>query len=200
MDVFVRGLAIGLAVAAPVGPIGILCIRRTLADGTLRGICSGFGAAVADAMYALIAASALAIATVMIARIAVPLHLIGGAALMVIGVRIARERASSTAAGASHAAGAWGAFFSTLGLTAINPATILTFAGITTGVLAPAAFTLAEASRFAAGVLIGSAVWWVMLCAAIGRLRLHVTPALMRAIRYAAAAALIAFGVKAIIA
>jgi threonine/homoserine/homoserine lactone efflux protein len=198
MDPFFRGLAIGFAVAAPVGPIGVLCIRRTLAGGMGFGFVSGLGAAAADALYAGIATFALALATAYVARITQPLHLIGGAFLLWLGVTTALRAPAAAGAAAGPRAYA-GAFASTFALTAVNPATIVSFAAVVAG----AAFGAQPPSglgavRLVAGVFAGSALWWLLLSAGVAMLRRGLPPAAMRAVNIVSGIVLAGFGVAAI--
>jgi LysE type translocator len=128
VPLFLRGLVIGFSIAAPVGPIGVLCIRRTLADGRAAGFFSGLGAATADALYGAVAAFGLtAISSVLIGQ-ATWLRLGGGLFLCYLGIKtfLARPAAEATPA---RATGLIGAYVSTLLLTLANPTTILSFVG-----------------------------------------------------------------------
>ena len=199
MDPFFRGAAVGLAIAAPVGPIGVLCIRRTLAGGMRLGFVSGLGAAAADALYAGVATFALALATGYVTRVTQPLHLIGGAFLLWLGVTTAL-RAPPPAAAVAPARAYAGALASTFALTVVNPATILSFGAVIAG----AAFGAQPPSglgavRLVAGVFAGSALWWLTLSGAVGIVRRALPPIAMRAINVVSGLALAAFGVAAIV-
>src|SRR5688572_19674571 len=121
MRPFIEALILGFSIAAPVGPIGLLCIRRTLADGRAIGLASGLGAATADAIYGLIAALGITAVTVALGAHQTPLRWIGAAYLMWMGVRVWRAPVArrETAAAAGGLARAWG---STFVLTITNPA------------------------------------------------------------------------------
>jgi threonine/homoserine/homoserine lactone efflux protein len=195
VDPFFNGVAIGFAIAAPVGPIGLLCIRRTLTDGTLAGLVCGLGAASADALYAAFAVFALALATALVAQTLVPLRLAGGVFLIALGVRTARASASFNVELSVPRAYAQG-FLTTFALTALNPATIVSFAGIVAG----AAFGAqppagARALRLVAGVFAGSALWWLVLSVCVGTVRRSVGPGLRRAVNLASGVTLAGFGV-----
>jgi hypothetical protein len=105
MDIFLRGLLIGFSIAAPVGPIGVLCIRRTLTEGRLAGFLSGMGAASADMLYGAIAAFGLTVVQDLLLGQAVWLRLVGGIFLLYLGVRTflskPAERAAQTSRGGS---------------------------------------------------------------------------------------------------
>ncbi|HMI37760.1 MAG TPA: LysE family transporter, partial [Steroidobacteraceae bacterium] len=121
-----KGMAVGLAIAAPVGPIGLLCIRRTLTDGQRYGLASGLGAATADACYGVIAGFGLAFVAGFLVAQQFWLTLGGGVFLCYLGVRTALARPASRAAGADPGT-LHSAFFSTLLLTLANPMTIMSF-------------------------------------------------------------------------
>jgi threonine/homoserine/homoserine lactone efflux protein len=206
-EALLRGLVVGVAIAAPVGPIGLLCIRRTLADGPAAGIASGLGAATADGLYGLVAAFGLGIAAALLEN-ETPLRLVGAGLLLWLAWGI--WRASGTAAGAGGgvdaapgpssrpapgAAALAAAWAGTFGLTMANPATILSFAGVIAA-LGPEG--TAGGLWLVAGVFLGSAAWWVGLGLAVGRFRARITPALMRRIDAASALVLAGFAVAAL--
>jgi threonine/homoserine/homoserine lactone efflux protein len=199
MDPFLSGVAIGVAIAAPVGPIGVLCIRRTIAGGIGIGFVSGLGAAAADAVYAALATFALTVATSLVARITQPLHLIGGAFLLWLGVTTALRSAPADPARANVPRAYAGAFFSTFALTAVNPATIVSFAAVVAGAAfgahPPAGF---GAVRLVAGVFAGSALWWLVLSSTVGIVRRGLGPLAVRAVNVVSGIVLIAFGVWAL--
>src|SRR5215204_4695958 len=132
MNLFLEGVVIGLAVAAPVGPIGVLCIRRTLAEGRASGFVSGLGAATADAAYGSVAALGLTFVTSLLIGAETWLRLLGGVFLVFLGVRTFLSRPSERPAAARNGH-LPGAYASTLVLTLANPATILSFAAIVAG-------------------------------------------------------------------
>src|SRR5690242_13032805 len=129
---WLRGLLLGFSIAAPVGPIGVLCIRRTLADGRVVGFVSGLGAATADAFYGAVAGFGLTVISALLIEQRFWLRLIGGGFLLYLGVRtvLARPAERAASAGGKGLAGAYG---STLFLTLTNPLTILSFAAIFAG-------------------------------------------------------------------
>jgi threonine/homoserine/homoserine lactone efflux protein len=165
-----RGIAIGFSIAAPVGPIGVLCIRRTLAEGRLAGLASGLGAATADALYGCVAGFGLTFISDLLLGQKQWLHLIGGAFLIYLGIRTLLAPPASTAAIKSNSL--TGAYGSTLALTLTNPMTILFFAGVMAGVgIGSAAGDYASAAALVVGVFVGSALWWLTLSAAVGLFR-----------------------------
>lgn len=167
--VFWPALWIGLSIAAPVGPIGLLVIQRTLRHGALVGLATGLGAAVADAAYGAVGAfgvSAL-IASLQAAR--VPLAVLGGVFLCVLAWRTWRAAPASAEATVNSAPGLLPSFLGTLLLTLSNPATILSFVAIFGALAGSAAPT--SPGWMVAGVLAGSALWWLLLCGAVAALR-----------------------------
>ena len=131
MDVslFVRGLVIGFSIAAPVGPIGVLCIRRTLAEGQLYGLVSGLGAATADALYGCVAGFGLTFISAFLIGHKLWLSLIGGLFLLYLGIKTLLSKPAEDAAKA-EGKGLFRAYASTFLLTVTNPMTILSFAAI----------------------------------------------------------------------
>lgn len=171
-SLFARSVVIGLSVAAPVGPIGVLCIRRTLAQGRLTGLVSGLGAATADALYGLLAAFGLTVITdVLVAQTDV-LRLVGGLFLLYLGVRTLLAAPADDAAQTRQARGGLlGAYGSTFALTLTNPMTVLAFLGIFAGLGAGAAQGYGSALVMVAGVFVGSALWWSLLSGGVSLLR-----------------------------
>jgi len=132
---FLQGLILGFSIAAPVGPIGVLCIRRTLADGQAAGFVSGLGAATADAIYGSVAVFGLSgLSAILVGQQAV-LRLAGGLFLVYLGARtfLSRPAQAGASAAGSQRRGLTGAYLSTLFLTLTNPITILAFAAIFAG-------------------------------------------------------------------
>jgi threonine/homoserine/homoserine lactone efflux protein len=158
-----KGMIIGFSIAAPVGPIGVLCIRRTLAEGRAYGLVSGLGAATADGFYGTVAALGLTLISSFLIDQANWLRLIGGAYLCYLGVKTFRSRPAERAAEAKGR-GLLGAYTSTLFLTLTNPLTIFAFAAIFAGVGAEAAAgNTLGALNVVLGVFLGSAGWWLIL-------------------------------------
>ncbi len=173
MDIpfLLRGGIIGLSIAAPVGPIGVLCIRRTLAEGRLAGLISGLGAATADAFYGSIAGFGLpAISDLLVSQQAW-LRLVGGLFLCYLGIKTLLARPAQQAA-ALRGRGLWQTYASTLFLTLTNPMTILSFAAIFAGLgLGGTRGDYASAAMLVFGVFLGSAAWWLLLSSGVGALR-----------------------------
>jgi threonine/homoserine/homoserine lactone efflux protein len=192
-----RGLLLGFTIAATVGPISLLTIRRTLAHGRVYGLASGLGVALADSTYAAIAAFGLtAIASVLVGG-RMLLGLVGGAFLVLLGIRTMRSRPTEVAVVAERP-GLVAAFGSIFGLTMTNPMTILSFAGLFAG-LGLTGTGGADAALLVLGVFLGSTSWWVILTAVVASLRTRVTLGALTWVNRISGAAILAFGVVAIV-
>ncbi len=194
-DFFLRGLLIGLSVAAVVGPMSILCIQRTLSKGQLYGIVSGLGIATADAVYGSVAAFGLTVIASLLVSQSGWLRLIGGLFLVYLGIKTALSRPATQAAQA-QAHGYAGAYISTLLLTLTNPLTILSFVAIFAGLgVGEGARHTGAAALVVGGVFSGSTLWWCLLTGSVGLLRQKFTPLWLLWINRAASAVLTLFGI-----
>jgi len=190
---------LGFAIAAPVGPIGLLCIQRTLNNGRATGLVSGLGAATADAIYGAIAAFGLSLITAFLVQQQFWLGLAGGLFLCYLGVRTFTAAPAATAA-AIESRGLFSAYSSTLFLTLTNPMTILSFVAIFAGAgLAASSGDSVAALLLVAGVFAGSAGWWLLLSGGVSLLRNAVTAQALRWINWLAGGVIVAFGVFAIL-
>lgn len=195
-----RGLLLGLAIAAPVGPIGVLCIRRTLAEGWLTGFLTGMGAATADGLYGGVAAFGLtAISGALVAQQGI-VRVVGGLLLCYLGVRTLLAKPAVEAASTRRGRGLFGAYVSTVGLTLTNPATILSFAAVFAGLgLAGAAgSTIAAPALLTLGVFLGSACWWLLLSGGVSLLRTRLAAGALRWVNRLSGILLLGFGVLAL--
>jgi threonine/homoserine/homoserine lactone efflux protein len=177
-----KGLVIGFSIAAPVGPIGVLCIRRTLAEGRVVGLLSGLGAATADAFYGVIAGFGLTVISGLLVSQQLWLGLVGGMFLCYLGVKTFVAQPAVEAASSPPSRGhLWRAYVSTLTLTLTNPATILSFAAIFAGLgLAQTGGNYLSATVLVLGVFLGSALWWLLLSGGVSLLRTRLTPKRLR--------------------
>jgi threonine/homoserine/homoserine lactone efflux protein len=199
LPVLGRGFALGFAVAAVVGPIGVLCIRRTLTSGFSIGFLSGLGAATADASYAALAAFGVTAVTALLVEQRLWLRLIGGAFLLYLGLRTLRSAPSARAATAASVTGVLAAFASTLALTLSNPMTILSFVGIFAGLGLSVEGGLYGAAVLVLGVFVGSAVWWLVLATGVSALRTRLTPRVLRGVNVLSGLVIVAFGAQALL-
>jgi len=160
---FFKGLLVGFLIAMPVGPIGVLCIQRTLNHGKLHGFVSGLGAATADTLYGFVAALGLTIVSNFLVEEQISFRLIGGIFLCYMGVRVFLSKPSNQTAlvnSPSYAADYLSAFF----LTLTNPMTLLAFAALFGGLgIISSRMHYASAGLLVPGVFIGSGLWWLIL-------------------------------------
>ncbi len=163
---FLKAAGIGIAVAAPVGPMSLLCMRRSLALGWRRGFATGLGIATGDGTYALIAAAGLSGLSHFLLVHARPLHFAAALALFYFGLSAFRVRAAEPALSAGR-----GTYLGSVLLTLTNPPTIIAFAAFFTVLAPPGGLSLAAAGLTAGGVFAGSLLWWCGLVAAIGFFR-----------------------------
>ncbi len=171
ITLLLEGLTIGISIAAPVGPIGLLCMRRTLAEGRTIGLASGLGAASADAVYGVIAAFGLTFISDFLVTQQTWLRLIGGLFLIYLGLKTFFAKPGE-GTNPSMGSGLAGAYASTFLLTLTNPLTILSFAAIFAGLgLANTSGDYASAAVLVWGVFIGSALWWLLLSSGVGLFR-----------------------------
>lgn len=197
LSFFFKGAIIGFSIAAPVGPIGVLCIRRSLANGRLVGFVTGLGAATADALYGCVAAFGLTAISTFLKDQRFWLGLIGGTFLCYLGVRTFLSKPAEKPA-ETQAENLLSAYLSTLVLTLTNPATIFSFIAVFAGFGLGASPNYFAACVVVLGVFIGSALWWLMLSSGVAIFRSRVTPAWMRNINRVSGAIIFAFGAYAL--
>jgi len=191
----ISGLIIGFSIAAPVGPIGVLCIRRTLAEGRLHGLISGLGAATADAIYGCIAAFGLTFISDLLVQQQLWLRLFGGVFMCLLGAKTLFAKPSEKSA-QEKTPGLLGAYGSTFFLTLTNPMTILSFAAIFVGIgLGSAVADYGSAALLVFSVFTGSALWWLILSGTVGLLRKKVRLSVLKWINRVSGAIITGFGV-----
>ncbi|MGA1411409.1 MAG: LysE family translocator [Prochlorotrichaceae cyanobacterium] len=207
--IMVKGIVIGLAIAAPVGPIGILCMRQTLTYGWQVGMATGLGAASADAVYGCIAALGLmAVSQILVAH-QIGIRLIGGLFLAYLGGQIFL---SLPVASPSSADGAdaeteestptalpslWKNYSTTFLLTLTNPATILMFLGIFSG--QPQLSSSGQSTLLVLGVFVGSALWWLTLSSVVNFIRQKLSNQILRWINQGSGLVIFGFGVAIVL-
>ena len=200
MDLFflLKGVILGFAIAAPVGPIGVLCIRKTVQYGRLSGFCSGFGAAVADSIYAVIAAFGLTFVSDFLIQGQFWLRLLGGAFLIYLGLRTFFATPQETPAAHGSHKTLLTDFFSTFLLTLTNPLTILSFLAVFAGLgLTEFSGSYINAACLVLGVLFGSTLWWLILSEGVALFRKKVSQQVMGWINRIAGILIMAFGLLA---
>ena len=195
LSLFTQGIVLGFSIAAPVGPIGVLCIRRTLQNGFRSGLASGLGAATADAVYGTIAAAGLTLAAEFLGRQQIWLGILGGAFLLYLGVKtfFSPPPKREEAVKAPNKLG--GDYLSTLLLTLSNPMTIFSFMAVFGGLGAGLA-TASRGSAFVpvAGVFTGSALWWLTLSTGVNLLRERFSEGMMMWVNRIAGGVIAVFG------
>lgn len=198
-SVLTRGFVIGFSIAAPVGPIGLLCINRSLTGGFAAGFVSGLGAASADGIYGILAASGLAALCSLLVSGQQVIGLLGGAFLCCLGVKVFRTAAFSGESARATEGSLAGNYLSTLALTLTNPMTILSFTAIFAGLgLGSTAGGTAGALCLVLGVFSGSATWWLFLAGATSLFRKRLSPAVMTWVNRTAGVILTAFGLTTV--
>jgi threonine/homoserine/homoserine lactone efflux protein len=198
-SLFIKGLIIGFSIAAPVGPIGILCIQRTLSEGNVQGLITGLGAATADAIYGFIAAFGLTLISGFLVDQSFWFRLIGGLFLCYLGIRAFLKQPSSQGISLANST-ALSAYGTTFFLTLTNPMTILFFAGIFAGLGSVSASAhYASAGLMVVGVFLGSAAWWLFLSGITGIFRHKISAAKLALVNKISGVIILAFGVVALV-
>ncbi|MDI7863276.1 LysE family translocator [Rhizobiaceae bacterium n13] len=195
---FAKGLLLGLAIAAPLGPIGALCISRTLERGFWAGVAGGLGTALADASYALLAAAGFAVFAGMLSVVSVPLGLAGGLFMIWLGWRGMAPKPATAAATVDASRDLLQTTATTFLLTIANPATILSFAAIFAGLGLARTGDAVNAAIVVAGVFLGSLAWWFFLSGLIAALHHRLSPTFSVWVARLSGLVLIGFGVAAI--
>jgi threonine/homoserine/homoserine lactone efflux protein len=196
---FIKGFIIGFSIAAPVGPIGILCIQRTLSGGNVQGLVTGLGAATADALYGFVAAFGLTFISNFLVDQSTWFRIIGGLFLCYLGIRafLRKPQEQTVAAANSTNLSAYGTTFF---LTITNPMTILFFAGVFAGLgIVSESSDYASAGLMVVGVFSGSGAWWLLLSSATGILRNKISEGKLALVNKISGLIILAFGVVALI-
>lgn len=200
LALLLKGLIIGFVIAAPVGPIGILCIQRSLHDGFKIGLMTGIGAALADGTYGIIAGFGLAAVSSMLIAQQFWIRVIGGLFLLYLGIKLLltppRERSKT----GSRDSSPWHACATTYFLTITNPMTILSFVAIFAGLgLGSTSIAYTDAIFLVAGVTLGSAFWWLLLSGGVAYiLHKRISQFFMRIINWISGGIILAFGLYAL--
>ena len=196
---FIKGFIIGFSIAAPVGPIGILCIQRTLAGGNVQGLVTGLGAATADAIYGFIAAFGLTFISNFLVEQSIWFRLIGGLFLCYLGIKafLAGPQNQALSVRNRNSLSAYGTTFF---LTLTNPMTILFFAGVFAGLgMVSESIQYTSAGLMVIGVFIGSGAWWLILSATTSILHHKIDGRKLAWINKISGFVILAFGVGAVL-
>ncbi|WP_336786486.1 LysE family translocator [Paenibacillus sp. MMO-177] len=192
------GVLVGLSIAAPVGPIGVLCMKRTINQGRWYGVLSGLGAASADAVYGLIAAVGFTALTNVLVDQRIWIQLIGGLFLCYLGYQSVRALPHSGKEVQLNN-GLTRAYLTTFLLTLTNPMTILSFAAIFAGIQHSAEATAGDSLLLVLGIFLGSMLWWLLLAGLVGIIRTALNAKAMRWINVLSGAVLLVFGVWSLV-
>jgi len=196
---FIKGFVIGFSIAAPVGPIGILCIQLTLSGGNVQGLVTGLGAATADAVYGFIAAFGLTFISNFLVDQSIWFRTIGGLFLCYLGIRafLRKPQEQTVSVANSNHLSAYGTTFF---LTLTNPMTILFFAGIFAGLgIVNESIHYASAGLMVIGVFSGSGAWWLLLSGATGIFRDKISKGKLALVNKISGIVIVTFGVMALI-
>jgi len=199
LDFLLKGIILGFSIAAPVGPIGLLCIRKTLQFGRLSGLFSGLGAAFADAIYAVIAAFGLTVISNFLLAGQFWFRLIGGVFLLYLGWKTFVSKPALETRKVSHTT-LLNDFISTFFLTITNPLTILSFLAVFAGLgLSNVSGDHTQASALVLGVFTGSATWWLLLSEGVTLFRKKISQEMMTWINRVAGSLIFAFGIAVLL-
>jgi len=205
-----KGIVIGFAIAAPVGPIGILCIRRTLSDGRLAGFVSGLGAACADTFYGVVAALGLTLVGKFLVEHEDWISVVGGLFLICLGILEIRAKPVDPTAPPPRPTGLIGHFVSTFFWTLANPLTVVAFIAVYTGLdiagpgaqepgaVGPPERNYPGITTLVIGLFAGSSLWWLLLSMSVGLFRHHIRGQPMRWPGLIAGSLIIGFGIYAL--
>lgn len=201
--ILINGFLFGLVLAAPVGPVGVLCVQRTLSEGRMHGLLSGLGAAFGDAIYGAVAAFGISAIQLWISDHQAGLRTIGGLVLLILAAKtlfVRSRRAAQSKVGKVHTESLLQDFISTFLLAITNPITMLTFAGlfVTLGVT-EAGDSVDNAALLVTGVFAGSALWWFALASTANLAKPYLDGSYQKWVTRISAAILIGFGVYALV-
>ena len=166
LTIFFKGIMIGFAMAVPIGPIGIICIRKTLTEGRLRGLIIGLGAATADMLYGCVAAFGLTIISSTLVSQRVWIRLIGGALLFFLGIRTFRALPTDPNI-PIKSNGMLRSYLTTVFLTLTNPMTVFAFLAIFAAVGLGDGLSYFSATALVVGVFFGSGLWFLLLSSGV---------------------------------
>jgi threonine/homoserine/homoserine lactone efflux protein len=174
---FLKGIVVGVVIAVPVGPVGVMCVRRTILEGKLAGFMSGLGAATADAVFGVIAGFGLTAVSDWLIDYQQWLRVVGGCYLLYIGGSAVAAEPPRELESESDPEGLLRDFFSTFVLAVTNPITVLAFLGIFAAIgLGGTQATFGHAAILVFGVWVGSLLWWLMLSFGVGYFRHSIEP------------------------
>ncbi len=166
LTLFAKGIFIGFAMAVPIGPIGIMCIRKTLTGGRLRGLIIGLGAATADLLYGCVAAFGLTVVSSTLVSQRIWIRLIGGALLLFLGIRTFRAKPADPKL-RIQSSGMIVSYFYTVFLTLTNPLTVFAFIAVFGTFGIGGLLGYGSASALVVGIFLGSCLWFLLLSSGV---------------------------------
>ena len=193
-----KGLILGFTIAAPVGPIGLLCMGQTLNHGWRRGMATGLGVASADGVYGCIAAFGLTALSGLLMQYQTALRILGGLFLSYLGVQLwlTRPPGSTEALDPPAPPSLWQAYSLSFGLTLTNPITVLLFLSLFTALdINRSGSSLAQSLTLVLGVICGSSLWWLSLATGLSIIRHRLSAPLLLNINRGAGTGILLFGV-----
>ena len=171
--ILLKGVLVGVIIAVPAGPVGVLCIRRTIFNGRLAGFVSGLGAATADSVFGIIAGFGLTFISDLLLEFETWLRLGGAGFLLYIGISALRADPLRGSRNTRDPEDLLADYASTFALTITNPITILAFVAIFAGIgFTGEEATIGRAAILVLGVWLGSLIWWAGLAFGAGMLRM----------------------------
>lgn len=200
LALFLKSLIIGFAIAAPVGPIGVLCIQRSLRDGFKVGLMTGMGATLVDGVYGLVAGLGLTAVSSLLVAQQFWIQLIGGLFLIYLGIKILLTAPRKQVTAGNSDRSPWHACATTFFLTLTNPMTILSFIAVFAGLgLGSTSIYYTHAVLLVVGITIGSACWWLLLSGGVAFILHHrVGPKGLRVINALSGIIMLVFGIFAL--
>jgi len=197
---FLKGLIIGFAIAAPVGPIGILCIQRSLHNGFKVGLMTGMGAALADGVYGLVAGFGLTAISSLLVSHQFWIRLIGGLFLIYLGIKILISHPPEQNPTDNPDRSPWHACVTSFLLTLTNPMTILSFIAVFAGLgLGSSSTNYVHAILLVFGITLGSAIWWLFLSGGVAFILHHrISPKTMQILNWFSGITILVFGIFAL--
>ncbi|MFA4848098.1 MAG: LysE family transporter [Methanoregula sp.] len=193
-SLFIQGVIIGLTLAVPVGPIALICIQRAVTNGRLHGIISGTGVATSDSFYAAVTFFGLTAISGLILAYQFPLRLAAGLVLIVVGIRIFLSIPAPISVKTERETYLKD-YLSMVAIAIANPLTLIFFIAILPGFgVVFHENSVLSASEFVGGVFLGSTLWWIILCGAIGSVRSHISAKHLRLINRISGIMIVCFG------
>lgn len=190
--ILLQGITMGFSIAAPLGPIGILCINRALQQGLKAGFFTGLGAATADALYGSLLGFSFTFVTQWLTEQQIWLHGIGGVLLCYLAITTFRTPPMRVAK-LEQKYSLWHAYLTTFFLTLTNPMTILVFIGIFAN-FTQDNFNAQSAFALICGVFLGSAAWWLILSTTVSFTR-QIMPGYLQSINRLSSMILMGYGI-----